>query len=303
MKKNLKRKIALIIVLLSIGFTLLFTFRLMYGYEKVIEDSVSFDNYFEYNSSEKKNYASKEYSYKGESSQQTSATVDQKYEKIANINTTTNSFDEDEKLVRSKTDDFEAIIQYEQKSGNSGYRKLHMMIGVPPENFDTLYTCLIKIGHVQTKQISKKDKTNEYKELNARKTSLEKTLNSLIDLKTKSGKIEEFIELENRILSIEEQLQNLGVKLGDFDGQNEFCTVQFSLYEKSTTIISLKHRVKVALEWTVKVYLKIIINIALFFVIAYFFLWTIDKLKLLHALARGLELMKKHKEKKNQKPD
>ena len=37
--------------------------------------------------------------------------------------------------------------------------------------------------------------------------------------------------LENRILEIEQQLQGLGVSLGNFDDENEFCTVHFSLLE------------------------------------------------------------------------
>ena len=158
------------------------------------------------------------------------------------------------------------------------------MIGVPPKNFDTLYLKLSQIGEVSRKQITKKDKTNEYKELHAKKNSLEKARNSLLALKNKGGKIEEYMNLENRILEIERQLQDLGVSLGDFDDENEFCTVKFSLHETQQTNISLFHRIKVALDWTVKTYLKLSFTILFISGIIYLILLAIDKFKIIQKL-------------------
>lgn len=56
----------------------------------------------------------------------------------------------------------------------------------------------IKIGKVSAKQIIKKDKTNEYKELNAPKKSLEKIRASLIELKAEKQKtVELFASLNS----------------------------------------------------------------------------------------------------------
>ena len=155
---------------------------------------------------------------------------------------------------------------------------------MPPENFDLLYNDLSAIGIVQAKQITKKDKTNEYKELHAKKSSLEKIRNSLIELKSKGGKIEEYMNLENRILEIEQDLQDLGVSLGDFDDENEFCTVQFSLSEGKLVTISLIHRVKVALEWTIKFYLRIMLTLFFIVLCTYLLLRIIDRLKIIAKL-------------------
>ncbi len=251
-------------IILFIAFALLFLFRLGYGYtldvDSVIEDEIYFDNF---SSDNKKNYASDGYkSGKFDMDQGLSqnVSVDQKYEKIAEVNTSTKKFDDDEAKVRSEVENNFGIVQYERKTGNDGYRKLQLQIGVPPVNFDTLYGILIKIGKTHSKEIIKNDKTNDYLELNARKASLEKTLASLILFKEKSGRIDEYINLENRILEIEENLQQLGVNLGDFDESNEFCTIQFSLAEtKDVEIIgvSFYHRVKVALEWTISMFLRL----------------------------------------------
>ena len=276
MKKRLKKSI----VILLLGFALLFIFRLGYGYTKTIGGDSSQTVFFESIGSSKRNYASKKYKGKAATVNAAPITVDQKYEKVAEVNTRSTKFEKDEALLRKSIKQNNALIQFEQKNGNKGHRKLHLLIGVPPENFDSLYNSLTKIGKVQSKQITKKDKTNEYKELNAKKASLEKIRAALIELKTKGGKIEEYIDLENRILEIEQQLQALGVDLGDFDGENEFCTVKFSLNEKKEVSISFMHRLKVALEWTVKIYLRIMVMLFFLALFAYFALLTIDQLKI-----------------------
>lgn len=178
----------------------------------------------------------------------------QKYEKVATLQSKSSQFEADEQAARGKIKSYEAVIQYEQNSGNTGHRHLQWMIGVRPERFDSFCTDLLRIGRILSRQVTKTDKTNEFLELNAKRVSLEKTRASLLELKRKGGQIDEFIGLENRILEIEGELQGLGVKLGDYDEENEFCTVLFSLQERAEQKISLFTRLKVAFEWTVTYY-------------------------------------------------
>ena len=286
MKTNFKRRFKKTAIWLSFVFILLFLFRLVYGYHKTsnnnFEDSVV---QFESISYSNRNYATKKYKIKPKDIHTSSAAVvDQKYEKIASINTQSSEFEKEEKLTRAKIRQFGSLIQFEQKSGNRGNRKLSLSIGVPPENFDSLYSHLTRIGRVESKRITKTDKTNEYKELKAKKQSLEKIRASLIELKNKGGKIAEYIDLENRILNIEQQLQGLGVSLGDFDDENEFCTVQFSLSEGKQVEISFIHRVKVALEWTVKMYLRLMVSAFFLTFLAYMLLLSAEKLKVLERI-------------------
>ena len=46
------------------------------------------------------------------------------------------------------------------------------------------------------------------------------------------------------------------MSLGDYDQENEFCTVRLSLEEKGAAApgISIRHRLIVALAWTIKYY-------------------------------------------------
>lgn len=289
METPLKQKLRKPIIILLCAFAVLFVFRLIYGYTLVIDDTQNQVPFFESINDVKRNYASKEYKNSSNNAGQSAVMVDQKYEKVAEVNTKSTEFEKEEQILREQIELNNALIQFEQKNGNAGYRKLSLLIGVPPERFDSLYNNLIKIGKVQSKQITKKDKTNEYKELNARKASLEKILTSLNELKSKGGKIEEYMDLENRILEIEQQLQDLGVNLGDFDDENEFCTVKFSLIEGRVVKISLIHRVKVALEWTVKIYLRSIMIVFFISLFAYLLLLIIEKSKLLEKIVKRKE--------------
>jgi hypothetical protein len=66
--------------------------------------------------------------------------------------------------------------------------------------------------------------------------------------------------------------------LGDFDKENEFCTIRFSLKETHDITISMLHRIKVAFEWAVQYYLLWLAILAVASVFAFFLLLIIDKI-------------------------
>lgn len=277
---------------LSVGlFILLFAFRILYGY--VAADSASrndySDNFFGSIDNLRKNYASEKISIKGDIQSAPNMASSQKFEKTASIKAKTSEFDKDENLIKAKTKSYNAIIQYEQNLGQKGNRQIHLLIGINPAKFEDFYVELQKIGVLKDTEITKVDKTNEYRQLNAKKISIEKMLQSLTELKAKGGQIADFISLNDKILEVEEQLQGLGVELGNFNTENEFCTVRFSMYEGATEkSISFIHRTKVALEWSIK-YFAIIAITSLFILIAIFVLLTIiDKLKIITAVNNKL---------------
>jgi hypothetical protein len=293
MKLPFKKKVGRIVLITLAGFLVLFVFRFVYGYTTGMSEvrEEYFSDFFANLEDVKRNYASDKYRYKEAVSSYSPGSnqlavaapesreinVDQKYEKTATVQSRSNKFEEDEKKLRNKIKGFNAIIQYEENSGKKGDRELHLLVGIPPEKFDTFYVDVLNIGKIRSKEITKIDKTNEFKNLNARKASLEITRQSLMDIKKQSGRIEEYVNLQNRILEIEQELQSLGVSLGDFDEENEFCTVRFSLVETYEVQISMLHRIKVAFEWAIQNYLLIICIVAAAAFFAFFLLLIIDK--------------------------
>ncbi len=267
-------------------FGLMFLLRLAYGYAYpgIASDNQVFNaEWFSSGggSGMRKNYASEK--FKAPVQQQAPAQpqpsgASQKYEKIATLQSKTTRFEQDEQETRRKIKAYEAVIQYEQNTGNAGNRSLQLMIGVRPDQLDSFYHDLQKIGRILSRQITKTDKTNEFLQLNAKRVSLEKTRTSLIDLKSRGGQIDDYIGLENRILEIEGELQGLGVQLGNYDVENEFCTVRFSLLEGSEHKIAFATRLKVALEWTIKYYTVLLIGLAFAALLAFVVMLILEKL-------------------------
>ncbi len=291
MIKNIKPRFWKLFRWLLILFAVLFLFRLIYGF--VVKDTASYrenssNNFFGNLESVRKNYASEKFkSSKPNPDLSTPANIssNQKFEKTATIKSKSSEFEKDEKLIKAKTSAYQAVIQYEQNLGLKGNRQIHLLIGVNPELFDSFYLEMIKIGTINAKKITKVDKTNEYKQLNAKKISLEKSLLSLNELKNKGGQVADFIELNAKILETEERLQELGVELGNFDTENEFCTVKLLLYEGSVEKqISLLHRIKVALEWTLPLYFTLISSLLCLSILVFVLLLIVDKLKLLQLI-------------------
>lgn len=182
----------------------------------------------------KKNYASAKYMSEAAAPVQ----LDQKYERTATVQTRSKAFEEDEKKIRDQIGAYNGIIQFESGRGTKGNRALYLHVGVQPARFDAFYGDIQKIGIVRSMEITKTDKTNEFLTLKAKRASLEKNRAALMELKKRDGRIDELMALEAKILNIEEQLQNLGVSLGEFDEVNAFCTVRFTLTEYTEYVSS-----------------------------------------------------------------
>ena len=183
--------------------------------------------------------------------------VDQKYEKVANVGLRTLKFDNDEKKLRSLIKDNSALIQFEQRRGLKNKRSLRLAIGVNPEKFDPFVSEVQTIGRLYELAINKSDKTNEYRDLQAKRKSLETSRKALTDLKQREGDIGAMVELEKQILKLEQAIQALGVSLGDFDAENEFVTVKVLLAETRRQVvrnISIWKRLLGSFAWTVPVY-------------------------------------------------
>jgi hypothetical protein len=278
----MERKLARLLVVFTMPFFLLFALRLLYGAVASPDVGATFDavtlanandqgrqgmGFFE---NSRKNYISlsKENPNPAAGKQMVRG-ADQKFEKVARVASRSKKFPEHERALRGSIEKHHALIQAEESSGLAGQRFLHLSIGVPSDHFDSMLDEVRAIGRLTSIQVNKTDKTNEYKELNAHRISLEKTRDALVALKARSGSqavghIDELINLENKIFETEENIQKLGVRLGDFDNENEFVTIQVALSEEGPAAKgpSSLHRAKVAFEWTVKWYLGLV---AIFF--------------------------------------
>lgn len=269
-------------------YLVLFLFRFAYTYVKDGGPAGRRSSYFDGLDNLRKNYASEKGSFaavqvKGESNAVPAGA--QKYEKTAVVTSETSHFEKDDGAIRAKATAFKGIIQYEKAFGLKGARELHMLIGISPAVFDSFYTEIRKTGSIQSMSVTKEDKTNEYRQLNAQKASLEKTLASLQELKSKNGEVGDFVSLHDKILEIEGRLQELGVELGNFNAENEFCTVKLSLFEgKPKKSFSILYRVRISFEWAIEKFVFVMGGLFLAVAAGFIILLIVEKLKIMQLI-------------------
>jgi Domain of unknown function (DUF4349) len=191
------------------------------------------------------------------------SSAQQKYEKIATLSQSTVTFDEDQKRIMTLVGVQNSMVQVERAFGLPGRRSLYLAIGVPPDNFDAVVANAKTIGRSLQIDITKNDKTNEYLQLRATRLTLEKSRTALEAMSLTGASVDERLKVQTRVIEIEAQLQTLGVSLGEFDTQNELCTVRLSLVEQQRPVgPSFGRRAVDAFEWTATWYTIAAIGIA-----------------------------------------
>jgi hypothetical protein len=158
----------------------------------------------------------------------------QKYEKIATVGLATGQFDQHRTAIERIVTDVGGQVQLERLQGLSGRRLLNLGIGVPPEKFDSFIVDVRKLGRETGLTVVKNDKTNDYLRLRARRASLEKTRSQLENLQAAGGSVDERLKVQTQLTELEEKIQEMAVSLGEFDLQNELCTVKLTLAEERT---------------------------------------------------------------------
>ena len=228
------------LTIFAAGFVALFFIRFGFGYLAgdtsppfILNNQVGFSGGWEF-ASDIKNYAS--FKRKGSITAVAGGAAppsggDQKYEKVANIGLKSAEFEKEEERIRTLIGEKDALIQFEQRQGLLGSRSLRLAVGVDPSFFDAFVKKVQTFGELTHLTTDKSDKTNEYRDLQAKRRALEKTREALSALKNRDGEMRALIELEQQLLSLEQQIQGLGVSLGDFDAENEFVTVKLVLAE------------------------------------------------------------------------
>lgn len=279
-RSKLKRFIIYFIIAFIVVFALRFCYEMYYSrhnivqyngggvrYELAVQNGVSQDLY------SVKNVASAKISQKDSYTGQSIA-IDQKYEKVANLATSSSSFEDDNQKLRQTIQNYDAVIQMEKLFGLKGSQTLIMSIGIMPDRFDDLVESIKEIGNLRSFSVDKIDKTDEFRKLIAEKETLLKTRAAYEAIKERGGDIKDLLMLEDKILEVEARMQSLGVNLGSFSSENSFCTVNFSLTTEYTQAsgshISISAILDCAFEslvWTLILFV-VVTTVGVFFVVA-----------------------------------
>jgi hypothetical protein len=77
---------------------------------------------------------------------------------------------------------------------------------------------------------------HRWQPVEVRRAPLDKARAALEVLKEQGGSTDERMKVQNRLIEIEQQIQDLAVSLGDFDSQNKLCTVKLTLSERTNPL-------------------------------------------------------------------
>jgi hypothetical protein len=154
------------------------------------------------------------------------------HEKSAHLALGTTAFDEDVGAVRATLAAYQGTVFEERDSGIAPDRRLVLQVGVAPAQFDALVAQLRQVGHLETVTVQQRDRTGEFRKLNAQRQALQKYREAVLKLRgTKAPTVDEALKLEQRLQEIEKELQGLNVQLGDLVGGESYYVVYLSLSE------------------------------------------------------------------------
>lgn len=226
------------------------------------------------------NYATFDYSLIPNSQ----ALIQQKYEKVATLSTKSNEFEKEQKEIDKVIKQNKALVQFNQLSGLKGNRLLEMTLGVPPENFDMSVEMLQKIGKTLSFNISKSDKTNDFKDIQVKLKLLQDTKKEFVALKSKARNVSESIDVQNKISQIDTQIQQLGLNLNEYSSNVSLCTVKFSLQENEKIVVQrsisateLFAKIFDSLQWAALYYAFILFILLAAFLLALISLKIIER--------------------------
>jgi hypothetical protein len=202
------------------------------------------------------------------------------YEKVASLGASSRDFDGDSQKIRSAIQTHQVLVQEEKNSGLKGQRLLNLVLGVVPEKFEPLVEELRQVGTLISFSVTKTDKTDQYRILMAKRAALEKKRLELVALKRLGGKMEDLLALQQKIFDTANEIQNLGVEIGRFEGQVSLCTVVVALAETGPGPTKMGLAFK-AMTWSFWAYLKFWLLIIFGGLVYFALLKTIRKAKIL----------------------
>jgi hypothetical protein len=187
----------------------------------------------------------------------------QVYEKFAQLAAGSEIFEDDEVRLRGILADYNAVILNERSTGIAPSRRITLEVGVKPEEFDAIVDRLRQIGHLDSISVQRRDRTGEFRKLNAQRQSLKKHLDAIQQLRTnKNASFDDQLRLEQKVQDIEKDMQTLGVQLGDLLGKESYYQVYTTLYEyqpggRLDHTFSLPQRMAHAFVWAAARWLAI----------------------------------------------
>jgi len=171
----------------------------------------------------------------------------------------------DKKEFESKKSEIDSIIEsnnglytnkneYENSHYNNKYKNYRITIKVPVENNQATLTSLKALGNVEYFSENADDLTTQYTDVEAYLESYKKEKVKIESLLDRAETIEEIIQIENKLSSLQRTIDNYEKQKLNLDRQTEYSTIYVTLKEEVSTST-------IFVQWTgIMDHLKNIVN-------------------------------------------
>ncbi len=110
-------------------------------------------------------------------------------------------------------------------------REGNVTLRVPVDRFDQALTAVRRVGRLVRESVESRDATAQYVDLEARALSLEEQERRLRALVGRSDKLDELLRLENELARVRGEIESLRGQLRSLEEQSDFSTIGVSLRE------------------------------------------------------------------------
>ena len=145
------------------------------------------------------------------------------------------NFDDTEKKIINIVRNYNGFVSNNTSRLNpSGQKQGTITIRVPTDKYDVLISDVAAIGKVMSQNISSRDVTEEYIDLEARqKTQKELESRLLKLLSEKTARLTDIVEVEEKLASVRNNIESTEGRMRFLRNQAEFSTLTISVFEPS----------------------------------------------------------------------
>ncbi len=178
---------------------------------------------------------------KSERGVQTTKIQEQKIIKTANLVFETKDIAATHQKIIKLTQQYQGIVQNDNSGTNYNQQYIRMTVRVPSDKFQSFLEGVSEgVGYFDQKEISQKDVTEEFVDINARLKAKRKLENRYLELLQKAKNVKEMLEIERNLSIIREEIEAKEGRLKFLHNKVSLSTFYIEFYKttdvKSETI-------------------------------------------------------------------
>ncbi len=164
----------------------------------------------------------------------TPAVQEQKIIKTANLTFETKEIAKTHQKIVSLARQYSGFIQNDNSGKDYGREYIRMTVRVPSEKFDAFLEGISEgVSYFDQKQISQKDVTEEFVDINARLKAKRKLENRYLELLQKAKNVKEMLEIERNLSIIREEIEAKEGRLKFLQNKVSLSTFYIEFYKTS----------------------------------------------------------------------